>query len=506
MLYRHCYVHRWANKTRITCIRNRRSKPIHSLIFLSLCWLLKLCSLWYIMLRWTEIQAMPQIHFCRIFRSNKSTQPLSVPSTSLLQLIATIIKHICFLIFHDINQNILVIVSVTSYKNPFSTDRRYCLTLKVPVIIKISNWNVLFLHYTKYLLCLDLTLWPPALYPLVQGALYVSFLVVMVYHCKVSMTFVLKWRHTMPSMCGNLLVLDEPCSRGLVHNWLSIVFLTVTIVISHTKVSETVDHKWTPCGGSSSRNGLKQDKLVTIPLVNERIEVVFTSRILVGKSEERVSVDVERLHISRSVSLKRVQFNKVTSWPFEHSGLNRKLVLGVVTICKSDECVTVNHKRCASGGTVSWYALKSVKLAAAPFVDNWLCRVGTSVMVVGYCEIPFPKYLEIGEASCSVCWQFLKVYKQRSIPLIDCRVQPVCSIVMISDSKEMFVSDRKVLQVIRSSCLQGLVQRQSSSWVVHLVDHGTCLVVFNVPILVRKSKKQVSINGEMFHTYSSSSW
>ena len=115
-------------------------------------------------------------------------------------------------------------------------------------------------------------------------------------------------------MCGNLLVLDEPCSRGLVHNRLSIVFLTVTIVISHTKVGETVfDHKWTPCGGSSSRNGLKQDKLVTIPLVNERIDVVLTSRILVGKSEERVSVDVERLHISRSVSLKRLQFNKVTS-------------------------------------------------------------------------------------------------------------------------------------------------------------------------------------------------
>ena len=31
-------------KTRVTCIRNHRSKPIHSLTFLSLCWLLKLCS------------------------------------------------------------------------------------------------------------------------------------------------------------------------------------------------------------------------------------------------------------------------------------------------------------------------------------------------------------------------------------------------------------------------------------------------------------------------------
>ena len=67
------------------------------------------------------------------------------------------------------------------------------ITLKVPVITKISNWNVLVLHYTKYLLCLDLTLWPPALYPLVQGAVYVVLLaIVVVCYCKVSMTFVLK--------------------------------------------------------------------------------------------------------------------------------------------------------------------------------------------------------------------------------------------------------------------------------------------------------------------------
>ena len=76
---------------------------------------------------------MAQIHFCRIFRSNKSTQPLSVPSTSLLQLIAAIIKHICFLTFHYINQNTDVIVSVPSYKNPFSTDKQY-YDYKVPVI------------------------------------------------------------------------------------------------------------------------------------------------------------------------------------------------------------------------------------------------------------------------------------------------------------------------------------------------------------------------------------
>ena len=79
------------------------------------------------------------------------------------------------------------------------------------------------------------------------------------------------------------------------------MLLTVTIVISHTKVSLSADHKWSPCDGSSSRNGLEQDKLLAIPLVNERIGVVLTSRVVVGKSEKRVTVDVKRLDIARSV-------------------------------------------------------------------------------------------------------------------------------------------------------------------------------------------------------------
>ena len=171
-------------------------------------------------------------------------------------------------------------------------------------------------------------------------------------------------------MRWNLLVFDEPRSRGPVHNWLGVVLLTITIVISHTKVGLTIDHKWIPACSPSSRNGLEQDELVTIPLVNKGIGVVLTSRVEVGKSEKRVTVDVKRPHIVGSVSLKRLKFNEATSWPFKHSGLNRILVLGVVMVCKSDECVTVYHKRCTSQGTFSWYVLKSVKLAAAPFVDN----------------------------------------------------------------------------------------------------------------------------------------
>ena len=58
---------------------------------------------------------------------------------------------------------------------------------------------------------------------------------------------------------------------------------------------------------------MEQDKLVTIPLLNKGIGVVLTSRVKVGKSEKRVTVDIKRLDIVRSISLKRLQFSKVTS-------------------------------------------------------------------------------------------------------------------------------------------------------------------------------------------------
>ena len=57
-----------------------------------------------------------------------------------------------------------------------------------------------------------------SLYPLVQGAVDVVFLIVFVRHCQVGVTFVLKCCHVMCPVCWNLLVLDELRSRGLVHN------------------------------------------------------------------------------------------------------------------------------------------------------------------------------------------------------------------------------------------------------------------------------------------------
>ena len=53
--------------------------------------------------------------------------------------------------------------------------------------------------------------------------------------------------------------------------------------------------------------------LVAIPFVNKGVDVVFTSRVMVSKSEVSVTVDVERLDIVRSVSLKGLQFDEMTS-------------------------------------------------------------------------------------------------------------------------------------------------------------------------------------------------
>ena len=57
-------------------------------------------------------------------------------------------------------------------------------------------------------------------------------------------------------------------------------------MIGHTQVRLTADHKRIPSNGSTSRNGLKQNELVTIPLVNERVGVVAASRVIIGKGKE----------------------------------------------------------------------------------------------------------------------------------------------------------------------------------------------------------------------------
>ena len=114
-------------------------------------------------------------------------------------------------------------------------------------------------------------------------------------------------------MCWKLLVLDEPSSRGLVHSRLSVVFLTGIMVIGHTQVRLTADHKWMLSDGSTCCNGLKQNKPAAIPLVNEGVGIPPACRVVIGKGEECVTIDDRGLHVVCPISLKRLQFDKVSS-------------------------------------------------------------------------------------------------------------------------------------------------------------------------------------------------
>jgi len=68
-----------------------------------------------------------------------------------------------------------------------------------------------------------------------------------------------------------------------------------------------------PGVGSTCGDRLKENELAAIPLVNERVDVEITSIVAVGKGEECVTVDVEGLHVSCSIRLKRLQFDKTVS-------------------------------------------------------------------------------------------------------------------------------------------------------------------------------------------------
>ena len=77
---------------------------------------------------------------------------------------------------------------------------------------------------------------------------------------------------------------------------------------------------------------------------------------------------------------------------------------------------------------------------------------------------------------------------------------------MISHKKEMFISDRKVLNAICTSFLQGLVQSEFSSRFIHLKNYEACLVFVDISIIVPKREEQTSINGKMLKSCSLSGW
>ena len=65
-------------------------------------------------------------------------------------------------------------------------------------------------------------------------------------------------------------------------------------MVGHTQVRLTADHKWMTSKGSTSSNGLKQNKPAAIPLVNEVVGVGGASRVVIGKGEEFVTIDDKR--------------------------------------------------------------------------------------------------------------------------------------------------------------------------------------------------------------------
>lgn len=84
-------------------------------------------------------------------------------------------------------------------------------------------------------------------------------------------------------------------------------------MIDHTQVRFTADQKWVDGNPIPCRNGLEQNKFVTIPLVNEPVGIVAASRVEIGKGEESVTIDVKRLHIAGSIILKRPNFDNVST-------------------------------------------------------------------------------------------------------------------------------------------------------------------------------------------------
>ena len=68
----------------------------------------------------------------------------------------------------------------------------------------------------------------------------------------------------------------------------------------------TADHERMASEGSTSRNRLEKNELGTIPFINKRVNVVGTSRVVAGKSEECVTIDINRLNVICTISLKRL--------------------------------------------------------------------------------------------------------------------------------------------------------------------------------------------------------
>jgi len=63
------------------------------------------------------------------------------------------------------------------------------------------------------------------------------------------------------------------------------------------------------------------------------------------------------------------------------------------------------------------------------------------------------------------------------------------SILAISNGEVMFISDRKIFDVVGSGSVYGLLEEELSSWIVQFVDKRVCVVALSTTILVGEGEK-----------------
>lgn len=111
------------------------------------------------------------------------------------------------------------------------------------------------------------------------------------------------------------------------------------------------------------------------------------------------------------------------------------------------------------------------------------------------------------QATCSFCEYFLTDMEHQAIPLVYYRLNQIWSIVpKIGKREEVFIIEGEVFQISSPSSLQSLVQHKFSSALIHLVNHRTCILIFDIATKVSKRKKQNTVYDEMLHGLCSFGW
>ena len=247
--------------------------------------------------------------------------------------------------------------------------------------------------------------------PLIQPTVDIALVRIIfeICNCQISMAFVLKWRHIKSSLSWDFLIFsDWLLLRKPIYHWLGVVPVVVIKKISNAQERLTAHGKGMQTYCSTNRNRLKWSKMTAIPLVNGRVDIVLHKGAEVCKGEKSRTVVTEWLHISGSICLKRLQFDKSLPWPLEDNWLTWILLLYVNTVCKSNESFIADCKSLAIRSPVGRYVLNLFKFAAVPFVDEWVDAVGGVITKIWNGKKLLICYFEEVNAVCSKCFNALK--------------------------------------------------------------------------------------------------